>query len=154
MAARGSVKKWRVLLLIRHLTAIVGHHERHLAMASPPLFIPSPRRGRASDDYLSSGHISISDTINGACLTAHERSCRFRDMKKRAPAKKQSAARKPAAKKKPVSKPGTNSAAKTPAPRPAAAPTSTRAQPSSQGARYTPAALKTDGAPAFRYPPQ
>src|SRR5688572_26348485 len=94
----------------------------------------------------------VSPTINGACLTAHERSCRFRDMKKRAPAKKQSAARKPPAKKKPVSKPGAKSAAKTPAPRPA--PSSTRAESSSQSPRYTPAALKTDGAPAFRYPPQ
>jgi hypothetical protein len=75
-------------------------------------------------------------------------------MKKRAPAKKQSAARKPAAKKKPVSKPGAKTAAKRPEPRAAAAPSSTRAESSGQGARYTPAALKTDGAPAFRYPPQ
>jgi hypothetical protein len=83
-------------------------------------------------------------------------------MKKRAPAKKQSAARKPAVKKKtvsktaskPTAKPAAKSAPKTPAPRADAPPSGTRAESSSQGVRYTPAALKTDGAPAFRYPPQ
>jgi hypothetical protein len=70
-------------------------------------------------------------------------------MKKRAPAKKQAAARKPAAKKKTAPKPAKKSTASKPAPR---APEPSRE--SAQGVRYTPAPLKTDGSPAFRYPPQ
>jgi hypothetical protein len=70
-------------------------------------------------------------------------------MKKRAPAKKQAAARKPAAKKKTAAKPTKKSNARKPAPR-ASAP---GGEPT-QGVRYTPAPLRTDGSPAFRYPPQ
>jgi hypothetical protein len=70
-------------------------------------------------------------------------------MKKRAPVKKQTATRKSAAKKKTASKPARKSAAGKPAPR-ASSPSSE----SGQGIRYTPAPLKTDGSPAFRYPPQ
>ena len=76
-------------------------------------------------------------------------------MKKRAPAKKQTAARKPAAKKKAPSRPAVKATAKTtPAPRAAASPGQTRDQASGQTLKYTPAPLKTDGSPAFRYPPQ
>jgi hypothetical protein len=60
-------------------------------------------------------------------------------MKKRAPAKKQAAVRKPAAKKAAPKK-----ATRTPA---------ARAQEAVQAAKYTPAPLRTDGSPAFRYPP-
>ena len=76
-------------------------------------------------------------------------------MKKRAPAKKQTAARKPAAKKKAPSRPAMKATAKTPpASRSAASSSQTRDQASGQALKYTPAPLKSDGSPAFRYPPQ
>jgi hypothetical protein len=76
-------------------------------------------------------------------------------MKKRAPAKKQPAARKPAPKKKAPSRPAVKATAKpAPASRAAAAPNQTRDQALGQTLKYTPAPLKTDGSPAFRYPPQ
>jgi hypothetical protein len=76
-------------------------------------------------------------------------------MKKRAPAKKQTAARKPAAKKKAPSKRAVKATPKaTPATRSATSPGPTRDQASGQTLKYTPAPLKSDGSPAFRYPPQ
>ena len=76
-------------------------------------------------------------------------------MKKRAPAKKQTAARKPAAKKKAPSRPAVKAPAKTPpVSRSTASPGPARDQASGQTLKYTPAPLKSDGSPAFRYPPQ
>jgi hypothetical protein len=73
-------------------------------------------------------------------------------MKKRAPAKKQ-AARKPA-KKTTASKTAKKSSAGKSSAGKSASRASEPSRESAQGARYTPAPLRTDGSPAFRYPPQ